>query len=140
MTDETPKRKPSIPTVISNIDGLRYQSRIHLERVIHRVLDMSKSEMATRIKSSKTSALELMIIQVVLTVIRDGDAKKMNDLLSWIHGRPTERLEVHTHSSVDVNVDMKTKLEQLDDEMLLKRLGKIKMALKKAYLKEAADE
>jgi hypothetical protein len=135
--------KAITPVLVGNIEALRYQSRISLEKTIHRVLDMSKGEIKERFNSPNASLLEIAIIKIVLKAIEEGNPKKLNELLCWIHGKPTERLEITSNDdggAIEVENRIKEKISSMSDAQIIDKMKKLRNLIKQSRLEDLEED
>jgi hypothetical protein len=78
-----PNGRPPVP---DDVREAREADRVELARILHRVLRLTKKELAARFKDDATPALERMIVQLVRSACWGGNPYRVGFLLKQIGG------------------------------------------------------
>jgi hypothetical protein len=125
-------KKVGRPKTPEELKVLRAQNKQEMEMIIHRVMDMSREELKRRMDDPRTSSLELMVIQIAVKAITNGDYSRMNALLYWVFGKPTENVQLSGVDGEAIQIEQKpTSLEEQMSGLSDAALAKLVAGLKK---------
>jgi hypothetical protein len=134
-----PGKQVGRPKTPEDLKVLRLQNKQEMELIIHRVMDMSRDELKRRMDDPRTSSLELMVIQIAVKAITAGDYARMNALLHWVFGKPTETVQLSGIDGAPIVVEQKqSSIEEELSKLSDKQLEKLYSGLKKGKAEEDA--
>lgn len=106
-----------------DIKELRALTRDSWERSANKAIHMSIEDLLEVKKNPKTTALDMMIVSVLIKAIKDGDEKRLNFFLDRLIGKVVQPLTLQPAKPPPEPVTIQT--SQLSDEALNELMGVI---------------